>query len=505
MNNFEKIQAVVLANRKRKITISEISKITSIERNRVNRLLQKFDTEGELFEFIVDGRKCKLKSEPINPINLSDEVDAGESEEKSTNISGQVSYFDLTRQSDSEEDYKQIAEKVCSFEEPNLSSSEELVESDMNQLNTESNESSVCKFKNKQCKTLLYSNLFYRKIVKVLFDSSILDLTINQFNGILKKMSRNGIRPKFIVFTEDVFQLDMKKNESFLAKELLKFFAQDSENNFHELFDGKKPTQKLLGKFCAEYQFTLVSGITKNIVWAKLYNVEVIIPDPFLKKIPNPCHGKGIVGLDSCMMSIHQKELDELLKNYEKILISDIQLEEIPGGYLLDLVALYGDVDFASRNSRDKDQNICNFYGENKVAAMYTIDYGCFLFGKLSHVNCILYDYSKASRSSLLKIANNLFTRVNEVQIGDEIIFDKMTNIIDNAIMILNDFPNISIFTPIGQKRDKEIRKAYSQDFLTIHISNTVIIAQIRKRQRALVLYVGQETDTPREYKKFLL
>lgn len=136
---------------------------------------------------------------------------------------------------------------------------------------------------------------------------------------------------------------------------------------------------------------------------------------------------------------------------------------------------------------------------------MYTIDYGCFLFGKLSHVNCILYDYSKASESSLLKIANNLFTRVNEVQIGDEIIFDKMTNIIDNAIMILNDFPNISIFSPIGQKRDKEIRKAYSQDFLTIHISNTVIIAQIRKRQRALVLYVGQEADTPREYKKFLL
>ena len=157
MNNFKKIQAVVLANRERKITISEISKITSIKRNRVNRLLQKFDTEGELFEFIVDGRKCKLKSEPINPINLSDEVDAGESEEKSTNISGQVSCFDLTRQSDSEEAHKQVGERVCSLEEPNLSSSEELVESDMNQLNTESNESSVCKFKNKQCKTLLYS------------------------------------------------------------------------------------------------------------------------------------------------------------------------------------------------------------------------------------------------------------------------------------------------------------------------------------------------------------
>ena len=505
MNNFEKIQAVVLANHERKITVSEISKITLIDRSQVRRLLKKFDTERQLFEFIVDGRKCKFKSEPINPINLSDEVNTGESEKKGTNISGQMSYFDSIRQSDSEEDHKQVVERVGSSEEPDLSSLEESVENDMNQHNTELNEKAVCKFKDKQNRTLLYSDLFCEKVVKVLFDSSILDLTINQFNSILKKMEKNGIRPKFIVFAEDVYQLDMKKNENFLAKELLKFFAQDSENNFHELFDGKKPTQNLLGKFCAEYQFTLISSDAKNIVWAKLYNVEVIIPEPFLKKNPNPCHGKGIVGLDSCMMSIHKEELDELLKNYEKILISDIQLEEIPGGYLLDLVALYGDVEFANRESKDKDQNICKFYGENEVTAMYTIDYGCFLFGKLSHINCILYDYSKASRSNLLKLANNLFMQFNGVQTGDEIILDKMTNILDNAVMILNDFPNISIFSPIGQKRDSEVRKAYSQDFLTIHIFNTVIIAQIKKRQRALVHYAGQATETPREYKKFLL
>lgn len=506
MNNFEKIQAVVLANHDRKITISEISKITSIDRSQVRRLLQKFDTERRLSEFIVDGRKCNLKDKPKNPIDLSDEVDSEKSEEESTKISGQMSYFDLIRQSDSEEDHKQVVERVVdSSEEPGLSSSEESVGSNINQPNTESNEGAVCEFKDKQNNTILYSDLFCEKIVKVLFDSSILDLTINQFNSILKKMEKKRIRPKFMVFAEDVYQLDMKKNENFLAKELLKFFAQDSENNFHELFDGEKPTQNLLGKFCAEYQFTLVSGNAKNILWAKLYNVEVIIPEPFLKRTPNPCHGNGIVGLDSCMMSIHQDELDKLLKNYEKILISDIQLEEIPGGYLLDLVAFYGEVEFASRSSRDKDQNICKFYGENEVTAMYTIDYGCFLFGKLSHINCILYDYSKASMSNLLKLANNLFMQFNVIQTGDEIILDEMTDILDNAVMILNDFPNVSIFSPIGQKRDSEVRKAYSQDFLTIHIFNTVIIAQIKKRQRALVHYAGQATETPREYKKFLL
>ena len=309
MNNFEKIQAVVLANHDRKITISEISKITSIDRSQVRRLLQKFDTERRLSEFIVDGRKCNLKDKPKNPIDLSDEVDSEKSEEESTKISGQMSYFDLIRQSDSEEDHKQVVERVVdSSEEPGLSSSEESVGSNINQPNTESNEGAVCEFKDKQNKTILYSDLFCEKIVKVLFDSSILDLTINQFNSILKKMEKKRIRPKFIVFAEDVYQLDMKKNENFLAKELLKFFAQDSENNFHELFDGEKPTQNLLGKFCAEYKFTLVSGNAKNILWAKLYNVKVIIPEPFLKRTPNPCHGNGIVGLDSCMMSIHQDE-----------------------------------------------------------------------------------------------------------------------------------------------------------------------------------------------------
>ena len=82
MNNFEKIQAVVLANHDRKITISEISKITSIDRSQVRRLLQKFDTERRLSEFIVDGRKCNLKDKPKNPIDLSDEVDSEKSEEE---------------------------------------------------------------------------------------------------------------------------------------------------------------------------------------------------------------------------------------------------------------------------------------------------------------------------------------------------------------------------------------------------------------------------------------
>ena len=60
MNNFEKIQTVILANKARKITISEISRITGIERNSVKKCLQKYDTDKTLHEFIVDGRKTKF-------------------------------------------------------------------------------------------------------------------------------------------------------------------------------------------------------------------------------------------------------------------------------------------------------------------------------------------------------------------------------------------------------------------------------------------------------------
>lgn len=506
LNNFEKIQKVVLVNKDRKITISEISSITLIDRSQVRRILRKFDTENKLSEFIVDGRKCKMKSEPINPISDSENKgDIGKNEVESAKGSGQMSYFDLIGQPDSEENFNNVVKRVCSSsEEKKLQPSEESVLSTVNQLNTELKEANNGKATAEK-NTLLYSNLFNGKTRKVLFDSSILDLTITQFNSILKKMAREGIKPKFIVFAEDVLMLDLKKDVNYLARELLKFFAQDGDNSFYEIFDGEKPTQKLLGKYCSQYQFILISGNAKNVAWAKLYNAEVIIPEPFLKKIPNPCHGEGVVGLDTCMMSVHQGELKKLLSNYEKILISDIQLEELTGGYLLELIAYYGEVEIASRRKKDKDQSICEFYTENKVTAMYTIDYGCYLFGKVCHINCILYDYSRASESSLLKLASSLFLQYTEIKSGDEIILDQMTNIADNAVMILNEFPNIAIFSPIGQKRENEVRKAFSQDYLTIRIFDIVIIAQIKKRQRALVQYTGQENNTPREYKKFLL
>lgn len=504
MNNFEKIKNVVLTNSERKITISEISQITSINRSKVRALLHEFDTEKQLVKFIVDGRKFKFESKPLVPTeNDFCERCKGDS----TNISGSISYFDSIEESDLEKNCNHVVERVCSSEDTDLQCPEKIEAEEINQFATicESTDIGEISSNPEKSKTILYSDLFYGKTLEILFDSTILDLTMNQFNSVLGKIAKRGFKPKFVVFKEDVLLLDMNKEKSYLAKELLKFFAQDSTECFHELRDDEKPSQKFLAKLCSEHNFTLISGNAKNIVWAKLYNADVIIPEPFLKNVPNPCCGKGVIGLDSCMMAINQEELNQLLKQYEKILVSDIQIEEIPGGHLLDLIAFYGEVKFADRESKDEDMNICNFYSKNEIAAMYTIDYGCYLFGQLSHVNCHLYNYFKASESQLLRLANSLFMQPHDVKSGDEIVLDQMNNIVDNAVLILNEFPNISIFSPAGQKRENEVRKAYSQDYLTIHVDDTVVIAQVKKRQRALVRYAGQETDTPREYKKFLL
>ena len=51
MNNFEKIQTVILANKARKITISEISRITGIERNSVKNVQSDIESSS--------GRKCE--------------------------------------------------------------------------------------------------------------------------------------------------------------------------------------------------------------------------------------------------------------------------------------------------------------------------------------------------------------------------------------------------------------------------------------------------------------
>ena len=481
MNNFEKIQTVILANKAWKITISEISRITGIERNSVKKCLQKYDTDKTLHEFIVDGRKTKFNSEAVNPLTDS-------------NVLKRRGCFELMKWEDPSSGIGPVSRATLS----NL----------LDESRTETaKKCSSNKFevtRPSDFKTIYYSNLNKcRKVQKYVFDSSLLELDCSQFLSILEKLFDKGIVPKFCIYANDIVELDTNKEEFVLARELLKFFALDLDGKFHFLINEEKTNEEQLAELCKKNDYTLISGKAKNIAWCKLYQVDVVIPDLFLEKFPNPCCGTGIVGVDSCMMAIKPVEMDNVLRDYEKILISDIQLNEINGGYLLNLIAYYGEIRFSNKTTKDQDYNICLFYQENTVRDVYTFDYGCYLFGKLCQINIILYKYTNASKSSILKaIADMVSQNQDELKIGDEIILDQMTQ--ESVSLNLNEFPDISVFSKNGVKRKDQNKKAYSQDFLVIRQNKYIVIAKITKLKCAIVYYCGTESNVPEEYKVFL-
>lgn len=496
LENFQAIQKIIFANRERKMSISEISRIASINRNQVKRLIQRYDNSDELSEFIVDGRKSKFLSEPIIPKTTGNNESKTIDTKEIQNEEGQTEKVQTEDFEDEKIQFEDIQNKNIQIE-------------DVHTVNVGKE------------RTLMYSELYHREneefvyskeTRKFVFDSTITELSVSQFSDVLYEIVKKGIKPRFCLYSNDVLLLDMKKKGSKLAKELLKFFAQDSMLQFHELLYTEKPNHEFLAQVCSQNNYTLISGNARNILWCKLYQVDVIVPTPFKEIIPNPCQGKGIVGLDSCMLEISKGELDRLLKKYKSILISDIQLEEIKerkgekGEYLLNLVAYYGDVRLANRATENADKNICIFYSQNNVEAMYTVDYGCYLFGKLSRVNnCTLYKHPSSSESRFLSILNQLPKKYDEIKVGDVIILDEV-NILKNAYVFdWAKFSNISIFSPAGKKRKGKVRNAYSQDYLTIYINqNIIVIAQITKQQKARVCFYGFKSNVPTDLKKFL-
>lgn len=489
LEKFQAIQKIIVANRERKISISEISRITSINRNQVKKLIQRYDSSNQLSEFIVDGRKVKFTSKLIIPKLTENKSKAIGTEEVQAE---EVQAEDV--QTGDVKDSKIQSE--CTGNNPNGS-----VNAEKEQI-------------------IMYSELCHRttgKLVngtetqKFVFDSTITELSVKQFGEVLQEIVAKGIKPKFCVYANDVLELDMKKKRSNLARELLKFFAQDNTSQFHELMYTERPDQELLAQICSQNKYTLISGNARNILWCKLYNADIMVPNSFKTIVPNPCKGKGIVGLDSCMIGLTENELNSLLKAYESILISDIQLGEIKGNsknaeYLLKLVAYYGEAKFANKATENADKNICMFYSQNNVEAMYTRDYGCYLFGKLSRVNnCTLYKYSSASESRFLSILNQLPAKYDEIKVGDVIILDNETVVGNYYEFDSEKFPNLSIFTPAGNRRKGKIKNAYSQDYLVIHINpKTIVIAQITKQQKANIRYYGSKNDVPADLKKFL-
>lgn len=473
MDNFGKIKCFVMANSERKVTISEIEKFTGICRCSVRKLINDHESDDDLNQFIVDGRKQKLDSIPINPFD-DEKVSNQKNEENST-----------------------------------VDSIENNDQSNINEGQTVESDNSINSNGEKKCydvaivpQTILYTEI-RNKSKRFVLDESILDLSFFQFMDLINDILKKGYVPEFYVYETDVLFWDANKNRNILAKQLLKFFAQDNEEKFHTLSSDEKSRKNDFASQLKKNDCTLISGKAENIIYCKLNDVPVEIPKVFLEKIPNPFKGEGIVGMDSCMMGVEKNELENLFEKYESILISDIQAEEITPGHLYNVIAYYGQVKFANKEFfTNKDQLICYFYSQNTVDMFYTLDYGCYLFAKFASLNVVLYTSSPATTSRILKRLTeaNLPKGEKNIRQGDEIVFDLMEY--HETALLLNDCSNLEIYSVSGIKRTDG--KAYSRDFLVMKQNNSMIIMQLTKKKHAVVRYVGTCENVPNAYKNML-
>lgn len=481
------ITNVVLANQKRKVTITEIAKCTGIDRHKVSNLVKKDD---ELSKYVVDGRKLrKPELQLINPNDYRISAYFNLSDEEISKVVVKAEECDENTKESLNEDAKEVLKKDA----------DEATDISTNAISYE-NTDKTSDESTDQKKKVKYSSLVKQGVIKKYIIDYDAEWCIEDFIYFIRSLVSEKIMPKIVLFANDVLKLDLAKKRSKLASEMLKFFAQDKNEKFHILKCEDRPNLgEELAKMCKENNCTLVSGNPKNVAWCKLYDVEVVIPQLYKERYPNPFKGKGIIGLDSCMMGIKHDEMANLLSQFETCLISNIQLKEMEGGYLFIVSAYYGQIKWADRQFEDEDKNIAYFYQKNTVNIMYTIDYGCYLFAALAKVNCKLYKDKRLTESMMLKILDNgVFVEWEELKKGDEIILDEIPSPKNNACLDFQSYPYVSIYKSNGLKRcDK---RGYSRDYIFIIKNDKIIIAQITKLKLAVIKFCGNTDSIPEEY-----
>ena len=481
------ITNVVLANQKRKVTITEIAKCTGIDRHKVSNLVKKDD---ELSKYVVDGRKLgKPELQLINPNDSRISAYFNLSDEEISKVVVKAEECDENTKESLNEDAKEVLKKDA----------DEATDISTNAISYE-NTDKTSDESTDQKKKVKYSSLVKQGVIKEYIIDYDAEWCIEDFIYFIRSLVSEKIIPKILLFANDVLKLDLAKKENKLASEMLKFFAQDKNENFHILKCEDRPNLgEKLAKMCKENNFTLISGNPKNVAWCKLYDVEVVIPQVYKERYPNPFKGKGIIGLDSCMMGIKHNEMANLLSQFETCLISNIQLKEMRGGYLFIVSAYYGQIKWADRQFEDEDKNIAYFYQKNTVNTMYTIDYGCYLFAALAKVNCKLYKDKRATESMMLKILDNgVFVEWENLKKGDEIILDEIPSPKDRGYLDFKGYPYVSIYRSSGLKRRD--KRGYSQDYIFIKNNDKIIIAQITKLKLAVIKFCGNTDSIPEEY-----
>ena len=341
----------------------------------------------------------------------------------------------------------------------------------------------------------------------------IFDFRIKTFVELIDNLASLGIQPVFCMFEEDLPKLDAKKEECFAAQHFLKLFAMDDNGDYTCLFHGNRPSGDNFINYCLNNKVTVVTGDPLTILNCKMNSVKVYVPDFFKTRTPNPLKGDNVLGFDSCVaLNVKKQDLNDLLKNAKSILLPDIVVGEVNKNvYLLRVCAYYGDVKKAERVSEVQDKNIVNFYKENSVDMVYTLDAGFKVFARFAKVPCIFLKDKLLVQSNIeiYDIIKNHKYSEPEVDISEvnKVFYDSLINYENGKLRMDSDTKAFVFVYRKEFKRTESIKylDLFTGDKIIITKKNKILITELTDVKLGVgrILFWGTESELYKKYPKF--
>lgn len=495
------IKKFLKANKNRGLSRKEIMEFLGVSRmSIVEKIFLEQKISIKLTDILVDLRTRKLEGDPIIP---------GVNDEKKVENS---------KVTNSVNDISDIEDKSTNNDE-----SENIKTDKSESVNNEKSQNDE-EISNEEKKVIPLSNLLNNncKIHNYIMDLSILDMSTENFTNLLDDLIKRKPKeiPVFWLYRSDFESYDKHKDSKNIARSLIRFFSQDNDRFFSRLINQIRPERDNLAKLCAENEITLISGSYRNIIESKLNNVDVIIPRIFKERFPNPLKGDKVYGFDSSAI-IHssRNEIDNILATCKKVIISDLQYNEIHYGnasssYFLKVIAYYGEI-YKATNYKESDlpdSRILKFYTHRRVDMVFTDDSGFILNGAFRGVPCSLV----GSRDSLILqklkdcmkfncsyfenqgISENVYVKFD--------CFNNYNNKLNACINYNDEKFTLNVFC--GKNKKRILTGPYiNGDVICIRSNNTVLICIMTdcKNLIAEMWYFGDERNVPTKYRGYLI
>lgn len=345
------------------------------------------------------------------------------------------------------------------------------------------------------------------------FADDIFEFRLKPFIELVEKIVSQGIQPVFCLFEEDVPKLDAKKEDSYAAQHFLKLFALDDNGDYTCLFHGNRPTDDNFINHCLNNKVTVVTGDAFTILNCRMNGVNVFIPDHCKDRTPNPFKGDKVLGFDSCVaINMKNTEIDELVREAKSIVLSDIQLSEIHSNiYLCRLCAYYGEIRKAEKISDNSDKNIVNFYKENPVDMVYTLDAGFKVFARFAKVPCtfLVDNLKQPANIELYDIIRNHKYSEPDIDVSkvDNVFYDSLINYVDGKLRMDADTRGFVYVYRKGFKKTDSFKylELFVGDRIMIVKKNKILITELVDLRRGVgkVLFWGTETEMVQKYPEY--